>query len=89
MTLFSEQIAIAILYLLQVVSWLLLTNYHKLLAGPFPIIITYWWAIKGVFGIAFQPVFWKILNFVFTKIKCGLYFLDRCDVLILKMIFKK
>jgi len=27
--------------------------------------------------------------FIFTKIECGLYFLDRFDVLMLKMIFKK
>jgi hypothetical protein len=31
-----------------------------------------------------------LLNFIFfVKIKCGLYFLDRFDVLISKMIFKK
>jgi len=37
-----------------------------------------------------QPVFQRILNFFFfSKIECGLYFLDRFDMLISKMIFKK
>ena len=44
---------------------------------------------KSPFGIAVEPAFRKILIFVFAKIECGLYFLDRFDVLILKMIFKK
>ena len=44
---------------------------------------------KSPFGCAFQPVFRQILNFFFAKIECGLYFLDRFDVLMLKMIFKK
>jgi len=42
-----------------------------------------------LFDCAFQPAFRQILNFFFAKIECGLYFLDRFDVLILKMIFKK
>jgi hypothetical protein len=43
-----------------------------------------------VFGSAFLPVFCENLNFFFfAKIECGLYFLDRFDVLMSKMIFKK
>jgi len=45
--------------------------------------------INHFFGIVFVTAFHQILNFFFTKIKCGLYFLDRFDVLISKMIFKK
>ena len=41
------------------------------------------------FGIAFVPPFRPNLNFFFVKIKCGLYFLDRFNVLISKIIFKK
>jgi len=41
------------------------------------------------FGIAFVTVFHQILNFFFIKIECSLYFLDRFDVLMSKMIFKK
>jgi hypothetical protein len=44
---------------------------------------------KRLFGCAFQPAFCQILNIFFAKIECGLYFLDRFDVLMLKMIFKK
>jgi hypothetical protein len=44
---------------------------------------------KIPFGITFVIVFHQILNFFFIKIKCGLYFLDRFDVLMSKMIFKK
>jgi hypothetical protein len=46
---------------------------------------------KGAFGIAFVPAFRSNLNFFFffTKIECGLYFLDCFDVLMSKMIFKK
>ena len=33
--------------------------------------------------------FAKFWIFFFAKIECGLYFLDRFDVLMLKMIFKK
>jgi hypothetical protein len=44
---------------------------------------------KSLFGCAFQPAFRQILNLFFAKIECGLYFLDRFDVLMLKMIFKK
>jgi len=44
-------------------------------------------------GSAVEPAFHRILNFFFffffAKIECGLYFLDRFDVLISKMIFKK
>jgi len=45
----------------------------------------------GAFGSAFLPVFCENLNFFFffAKIECGLYFLDRFDVLMSKMIFKK
>jgi hypothetical protein len=42
-----------------------------------------------LFGIAFVTAFRQILIFFFAKIECGLYFLDRFDVLISKMIFKK
>jgi len=42
-----------------------------------------------MFGIAFVPVFRPNLIFFFAKIECGLYFLDRFDVLMSKMIFKK
>jgi len=40
---------------------------------------------KTLFGIAFH----QILNFFFAKIECGLYFLDRLDLLMSKIIFKK
>jgi len=44
----------------------------------------------GTFGTAFVPAFPPNLNFFFfAKIECGLYFLDRFDVLMSKMIFKK
>ena len=42
-----------------------------------------------LFGIVFVIVFRQILNFFFAKIECGLYFLDRFDVLMSKIIFKK
>jgi len=42
-----------------------------------------------LFGIAFVIAFHQILNFFFAKIECGLYFLDRFDVLMSKIIFKK
>jgi len=42
-----------------------------------------------LFGIAFVTAFRQILIFFFAKIECGLYFLDRFDVLMSKMIFKK
>jgi hypothetical protein len=48
--------------------------------------------ILGAFGSAVQPAFQRISNFFFfffAKIECGLYLLDRFDVLISKMIFKK
>jgi len=45
---------------------------------------------KEAFGSAVQSVFHRISNFFFfAKIKCDLYFLDRFDVQISKMIFKK
>jgi hypothetical protein len=44
---------------------------------------------KRPFGIVFVIAFHQILNFFFAKIKCGLYFLDRFDVLMSKIIFKK
>jgi len=49
------------------------------------------WKPKGAFGSAVQPAFRRISNFFFffAKIECGLYLLDRFDVLISKMIFKK
>jgi hypothetical protein len=37
----------------------------------------------------FVTVFHQILNFFFVKIECDLYFLDRFDVLMSKIIFKK
>jgi hypothetical protein len=41
-------------------------------------------------GSAVEPVFHRIsILFFFAKIECGLYFLDRFDVLMLKIIFKK
>ena len=44
---------------------------------------------SGLFGIVFVTVFHQILIFFFAKIECGLYFLDRFDVLMSKIIFKK
>jgi hypothetical protein len=47
---------------------------------------------KRLFGSAVEPAFHRISNFFFfffAKIECGLYFLDRFDVLMSKMIFKK
>jgi hypothetical protein len=44
---------------------------------------------KSLFGSAVEPAFDRISNFFFAKIECGLYFLDRFDVLMSKMIFKK
>jgi hypothetical protein len=43
----------------------------------------------SLFGSAVKSVFDQILIFFFAKIECGLYFLNRFDVLISKMIFKK
>jgi hypothetical protein len=45
-------------------------------------------SFKSLFGSAIEPAFDQILIF-FAKIECGLYFLDRFDVLVSKMIFKK
>jgi len=45
--------------------------------------------VAGMFGTAFVPAFLPNLNFFFAKIECGLYFLDRFDVLMSKIIFKK
>jgi hypothetical protein len=45
--------------------------------------------LKGLFGIEFVTAFHQILNFFFAKIECGLYFLDRFDMLMSKIIFKK
>jgi nucleoside-diphosphate-sugar epimerase len=43
-----------------------------------------------LFGSAVEPVFHRISIFFFlAKIECGLYFLDRFDVLMSKTIFKK
>jgi hypothetical protein len=46
-------------------------------------------SIKGTFGTVFVPVFRANLIFFFVKIECDLYFLDRFDVLMSKIIFKK
>jgi hypothetical protein len=45
--------------------------------------------MKSLFGSAVHPAFQQISIFFFVKIECGLYFLDRFDVLMLKIIFKK
>jgi len=45
--------------------------------------------IKNMFGYAVEPEFDQISFFFFAKIECGLYFLDRFDVLMSKTIFKK
>jgi len=46
--------------------------------------------IDRLFGSAVEPAFHRIsIFFFFAKIECGLYFLDRFDVLMSKMIFKK
>jgi len=42
----------------------------------------------GTFGTAFVPAFRANLNFFFIKIECGLYFLDRFDVLMSKRFLK-
>jgi len=42
-----------------------------------------------MFGSAVEPAFDQILIFFCAKIECGLYLLDRFDVLMLKIIFKK
>jgi len=46
---------------------------------------------QRLLGSAVEPAFHRISNFFFffAKIECGLYFLDRFDVLMSKMIFKK
>jgi len=47
---------------------------------------------KRLIGSAVEPAFHRIsifFFFFFAKIECGLYFLDRFDVLMSKMIFKK
>jgi len=42
----------------------------------------------SLFGSAVHPAFQQILIIIFfAKIECGLYFLDRFDVLMLKIIF--
>jgi hypothetical protein len=45
--------------------------------------------VKSLFGSAVEPAFDQILIFFFAKIECDLYFLDRFDVLMSKIIFKK
>jgi hypothetical protein len=46
--------------------------------------------IDRLFGSAVELAFHRIsIFFFFAKIECGLYFLDRFDVLMSKMIFKK
>jgi hypothetical protein len=42
-----------------------------------------------MFGNAAAAAFPKILNFFFTKIEYGLNILDRFDVMMSKIIFKK
>jgi len=42
-----------------------------------------------MFGNVAAAVFLKILNFFFNKIEYSLYVLDRFDVLMSKIIFKK
>jgi len=42
-----------------------------------------------MFGNVAAVVLLKILNFFFTKIEYNLYVLDRFDMLISKIIFKK
>jgi hypothetical protein len=42
-----------------------------------------------MFGNVTTAAFSKILNFFFIKIEYGLYILDRFDVLMSKIIFKK
>jgi hypothetical protein len=45
---------------------------------------------KSLFGSVVEHAFDRISNFFFfAKIECGLYFLDRFDMLMSKMIFKK
>jgi len=44
---------------------------------------------KNMFGYAAAVAFLKILKFIFIKIEYDLYVLDRFDVLISKIIFKK
>jgi hypothetical protein len=46
-------------------------------------------ASTSLFYSTIEPVFDQILNFFFIKIEYSLYFLDRFDVLISKIIFKK
>jgi len=46
-------------------------------------------ALENVCYCVFTCVSSKFEFFFFAKIKCGLYFLDRFDVLMSKMIFKK
>jgi hypothetical protein len=45
--------------------------------------------LRACLAVRFNLRFAKFKNFFFAKIECGLYFLDRFDVLMLKMIFKK
>ena len=46
--------------------------------------------IISLFGSVVELAFDQISNFFFfAKIECGLYFFDRFDVLISKIIFKK
>jgi len=46
--------------------------------------------VLWLFGSAVEPAFYRIsIFFFFAKIECGLYLLDRFDVLMSKIIFKK
>jgi hypothetical protein len=49
----------------------------------------YYYYNYSLFGSAVEPAFDRISIFSFAKIECGLYLLDRFDVLMSKMIFKK
>jgi hypothetical protein len=67
------------------VATLIFLNQIAIWVGRRPI---HSWHVK--FGSAVEPAFDQILIFFFfAKIECGLYFLDRFDVLVSKMIFKK
>ena len=52
-----------------------------LLICIFPLVLV-WLCVSTCVSLNFE-------FFFFAKIECGLYFLDRFDVLMLKMIFKK
>jgi len=45
--------------------------------------------LRDSLAVRFNLCFAKFWIFFFVKIECGLYFLNRFDVLMLKMVFKK